>query len=297
MMIRLGTRGSQLALTQSHMVKQALLASTDLEEEAIEIVTITTSGDKFQETPLHKIGGKALFAKEIEQALFDQSIDIAVHSAKDLPAILPQGLMISATLPRTDPRDAWVSSYRNFDVLPQGARIGTSSPRRAAYMLSARPDIEILPFRGNLPTRMQKLKDGIVDGTFLAMAGLDRLGIESELIHPLPIDQFIPAASQGVIAIECLENNIKVQDLLEKINDEASFHAITAERAFQEKINGDCTTPLAAYATIHDGTITLRAAYLLPPPTPHAKATLTGTISDARNLGLACGEEVLRQLS
>lgn len=294
--IRLGSRASRLALIQSEKVKRALMAAHGLASNDIDIIKITTSGDRFSNTPLHDIGGKALFAKELEIALLEGAIDIAMHSTKDLPAVLPKGMILAATLERDDVRDVWLSPYPDFHSLPKGATVGTSSPRRAAYIKTARPDVHVVPFRGNLPTRIEKLEKGDVDGTFLALAGIERLGITTELAHILPTDSFMPAAAQGAIGVECLDNNSDMRTLLSAINHAETFHSITAERAFQEGIDGSCTTPLAAYATIKDNMISLKAAYLTEDTSPHFVTEQNGPMSDARAIGLNAAEDVKKQM-
>ncbi len=248
--LRLGTRGSMLARTQSQLVALSLTPFLAQHGFAhVELVTITTSGDKQVDQPLQESGGKGLFVKEIEEALLAGNVDFAVHSAKDLPMALPEKLMIAATPPRADPRDVWVGHQgRDWDRLPAGATVGTSSLRRQAQLLAARPDLKVVPFRGNIDTRLRKVAEGQVAGTFLAAAGLDRAAIHPPQAMWLPTDKFIPAACQGILALECRTDDADVRALLAHLHDAQTFAAYNAERAIVAAFSGSCLAPVAAYA-------------------------------------------------
>lgn len=259
-MVKLGTRGSPLALTQARMVAEALCAAHGWTEDAVAIVPIKTTGDKVQDRPLAEIGGKALWTKELEVALFDDRIDIAVHSMKDVETWRPETLAIGAMLPRADVRDRLVANdCDDFLCLAKGARLGTSSPRRAAQALNARPDLRVVPFRGNVDTRLSKLRSGEADATLLAAAGLDRLG-RPELGTPIPLDLFLPAPAQGAVGVELRADDAAMRALVDAIDDRATSAAVRAERALLTALEGTCHSPVAAHA---DGA-TLRAEILLP---------------------------------
>lgn len=247
MLIRLGTRSSKLALIQADKVKDVLLGSNpDLK---IEIVQINTTGDKITHKPLTEIGGKALFLKELEEALLEDKIDIAVHSLKDVPAMIPQGLVIGGFLPREDGRDAIVSKLgKSIADLPQNARVGTCSPRRRSQLLSLRPDLQIFPLRGNVNSRVKRVLDGEFDATILAAAGLIRLGIDARHYQVLDSQIMVPSVGQGVICTECRKGHHRILQLLEAITDHKTEKLVLAERGFMETIGGNCHTPLGAYA-------------------------------------------------
>jgi hydroxymethylbilane synthase len=251
--LRLGTRGSALALAQARLTASALAAAsgwTPEEAEArIEIVVIKTTGDRVTDRSLADIGGKGLFAKELEEALAQRRVDLAVHSAKDLPSILPPGMCLAAALPREDPRDALICTVAaSVAALPQGAIVGTSSVRRQAQLLRQRPDLKIVLYRGNVDTRIAKLRQGEVDATILALAGLKRLGREQEAAAILSPQEMLPAAGQGVIALECRDDDTDARILAARIGHASSFLALSAERAFLATLDGSCKTPLAALA-------------------------------------------------
>lgn len=257
MKIRLGTRASKLALIQADKVKEALLRSNS--DLSIDITPINTTGDKVTQKPLTEIGGKALFLKELEEALLENKIDIAVHSLKDVPAMIPQGLVIAGFLPREDGRDAIVSNIgiKNISDLPENAVIGTCSPRRRSQLLNLRPDLRILPLRGNVNSRVKRILDGEFDATILAAAGLIRLGIEAKYYSILNSDIITPSVGQGVICTECKEDNHRILQLLESITDRRTQQLVLAERGFMETIGGNCTTPLGAYAIYEEENIKL----------------------------------------
>ena len=231
--LRIGTRGSKLALVQAHEVRRRLMARLERPEEAFEIVVITTTGDRVRDRPLSEIGGKGLFTKEIEEALFAKTIDLAVHSAKDMPTELPDGLGLTAFLPREDVRDAFISStYKTLEDMPAGAVVGSSSLRRAALIRSMRPDLEVIQFRGNVDTRLQKLADGVADATLLAHAGLRRMDLTHVISSLLDPDEFVPAVAQGAICIESRLDDDETRDAVATLNDLDTEFRVLAERAF-----------------------------------------------------------------
>ena len=285
----LATRHSQLALIQSQMIKDALEAVGDC---AVELLPLTTTGDKEKDRALLAIGGKGLFTKEIEEALLDGRAQIAMHSLKDMPATMPPGLMLAGVLPREDAHDLLISHQplASLDDLPQGATVGTSSPRRASQLLVKRPDIRIVPFRGNVPTRLAKVEAGEVDATILAAAGLKRLGITPT--HSLKLD-ILPAVGQGIVAIQCREEDDVTRDWIAKVNHLQSWHQALAERALLTKIEGDCHTPLAAHAILTCNQLTLTAQILSADGKTHFEASHSGAIEDATAIGEACGLKLL----
>ena len=232
-MLRIGTRGSPLALAQARAVRERLAAAHGLAPDAVEIRAIRTSGDLIQDRPLADAGGKGLFTKEIEQALIDGAIDLAVHSAKDMPTVLPGGLVLTACLEREDVRDAFISRKAvGLSALPAGSAVGTSSLRRQAQVRRLRPDLTVVNFRGNVETRLRKLDEGVADATLLALAGLKRLGLAHAATAILPIEEFLPAVGQGAIAIETRAADARVRDLVAAVDHAETSTALTAERAF-----------------------------------------------------------------
>ena len=266
--LKIGTRGSPLALIQANDVRDRLLAAHDGLE--VEIIVIRTTGDRIQDRPLADIGGKGLFIKEIEEALFSGDIDLAVHSMKDVETQLPEGLGIAVILPREDPRDAFISNRAaSLSELPAGATVGTSSLRRQAQIRHARPDLRVVSFRGNVETRLRKLDEGEADATLLAIAGLRRLGMADVATQIMDIDEMLPAVAQGAVGVETRINDRTALDYLRPLNDAASARRVAAERALLAALDGSCRTPIAALAQF-DGpeTLTLRGRV----------ATLDGTI-------------------
>lgn len=248
--LTIGTRGSRLALIQTNAVADALKAAHPslAKEGAIKIEIITTSGDKIQDRSLLEAGGKGLFLKEIEEALFAGKIDMAVHSMKDVPAFLPEEGEIACMLPREDPHDAFLSvKYASLDDLPEGATLGTAGVRRKAFALAKRPDLNIVLFRGNVETRLQKLRDGVADATFLAVAGLNRLGLAGEITAVMESDDMLPAAGQGAVGVEIRTGDTRCRDLLAAVNCEVTALCVTAERGFIAALDGSCKTPIAAH--------------------------------------------------
>jgi len=293
--LTIATRGSALALWQAHHVKARLEAVAP--GIAIDLNVIKTSGDKILDVPLAKVGGKGLFVKEIEQALVDHEADLAVHSMKDVPAELAPGLTLCAVSSREVPWDALCArSPVTVDTLPQGAKVGTSSMRRQCQLLAKRPDLQILMLRGNVPTRLKKLDDGEYDAIVLAAAGLHRLGLADRITQLLPLELSIPAVAQGVLAIEIRDGDAATRDIVRQaIHDEPTYAKMVAERAFLAKMGGSCQTPLAAHAVDENGQLKLIGMCGMPDGTKILKAELTGATSDATKLGVALGEELLRQ--
>lgn len=263
--IRLGTRGSPLALAQAHEVRDRLLAAWGAAAPAIDIVTITTAGDRIQDRPLSEVGGKGLFTEEIEAGLADGSLDIAVHSSKDMPTALPDGLALDYFLAREDARDAFVSlKYRSLAELPPGAVVGTASLRRGAIVRRLRPDVIVIPYRGNVQTRLRKLEEGVADATLLAVAGLKRLGRLDVASDILDIEAFPPAVGQGAIGIESRADDVRIAELLAPIHHRPTGVALAAERAYLGRLDGSCRTPIAGYATLTDGRVDLHGLILTP---------------------------------
>lgn len=292
-LIRIGTRGSKLALAQAHETRNRLMSAHGLPEGAVEIVTITTTGDRIRDRPLSEIGGKGLFTKEIEEALLSGAIDLAVHSMKDMPAVLPGGLEIAAYLPREDARDALVSPVaKTIADLPDAALVGTSSVRRAAQLLRRRPDLRIVPFRGNVDTRIRKLDSGEVQATLLACAGLNRLGLSLPQASPIAIEEILPAVAQGAIGLEIRANDEKTRMLIAAINDAETEMRVICERAFLAALDGSCRTPLAGHAILEGGEIRFRGEALSEDGSACFESLRDGQMADAARLGRDAGEEV-----
>ena len=261
--LRIGTRGSPLALAQAYETRERLSIAFGLSLGSFEIVVIKTTGDKVLDRPLKEIGGKGLFTKEIEEALLQESIDIAVHSMKDMPVQQPDGLILDTFLPREDVRDAFVSRiHKSLADIPQGATVGTSSLRRKAQLMSKRPDLKIVEFRGNVQTRLKKLDDGVAECTFLAVAGLNRLKMEDIITAPISTDELLPAVAQGAIGIERREKDIKVATMLEAIHNSTTGLLLSAERAFLESLDGSCETPFAGLAEFKNENLRFRGEIL-----------------------------------
>jgi hydroxymethylbilane synthase len=264
-LLRIGTRGSPLALWQAHAVQAALAAAHNVAPEAVSIEIIRTTGDIIQDRPLSEVGGKGLFTKEIEQALIDGAIDLAVHSSKDMPTALPPGLKLAACLPREDVRDAFISRKApSLADLPRGAVVGTASLRRQAMVKRMRPDLSVATFRGNVDTRLKKLDDGVVDATLLAFAGLKRLGREAAATAVLDVDTFLPAVGQGAVGIEARAGDARTLDMLAWINHAETLAAVRTERAFLAELDGSCRTPIAGHARIVGNNVEFRGMILRP---------------------------------
>ncbi len=290
-MVKLGTRGSPLALTQARMVAEALCAAHGWREDAVAIVAIKTTGDRVQDRPLAEIGGKALWTKELEAALADGRIDVAVHSMKDVETWRPDTLALAAMLPRADVRDRLVANdCDDFMCLAHGARLGTSSPRRGAQARFARPDLQVVSFRGNVDTRLSKLRSGEADATLLAAAGLDRLG-RPDVGTPIPPDLFLPAPAQGAVGIELRREDEAMHALMAAIDHAPTSTAVFAERALLAALNGSCHSPVAAHAAPGGG---IRAEILLPDGSERVAAARDATDAAAvRDLA----DELLRRAS
>jgi hydroxymethylbilane synthase len=291
--LKIGTRGSPLALYQARETRSRLMAAHGYAEDDIKIVVITTTGDRVRDRPLSEIGGKGLFTKEIEEALMAGDIHLAVHSMKDMPAVLPEGLMMAALLPREDVRDAFMSPVaKTIAELPQGAVVGSSSVRRTAQLLRLRPDLQTVQFRGNVETRLRKLEEGVAQATFLACAGLKRLGMADKITSAVPIDMMLPAVAQGAIGIETRTDDDKTRSLLAAINHRDTQIAVDCERAFLAALDGSCRTPLAGHATLQDGQLAFRGHALTLDGKHCFETTRTGALADAARMGADAGNEV-----
>ncbi len=291
--VKIGTRGSPLALAQAHEVRDRLAAAHGLAGEAFEIVVIHTSGDRILDRPLAQIGGKGLFTKEIEKALLDGEIDLAVHSSKDMPTLLPEGLELAAFLEREDPRDAFLSTKApDLLSLPEGATVGTSSLRRQALVRRARPDLNVVGFRGNVQTRLRKLDEGVADATLLAMAGLRRLKMEALAAAPLPLDAFPPAPGQGAICIECRSGDQRINSLLQAIHHAPTGTALTCERSFLAALDGSCRTPIAGHTIIDGDRLHFSGMILTPDGTKAHTIEGSGRTVEAARIGNEAGEAI-----
>ncbi len=295
--LRIGTRGSPLALAQAHETRDRLMAAHGLPEAAFEVVVIHTSGDNramiAADRALKEIGNKGLFTKEIEEALTAGRIDIAVHSMKDMPTAQPAGLVLDCYLPREDVRDAFVSPIAaGIADLPQGAVVGSSSLRRRAQLAARRPDLQLVEFRGNVQTRMRKLADGVVAATFLAMAGLNRLGMAEVARAAIAPEEMLPAVAQGAIGIERRTADAATADLLEAIHDGPTGQRLVAERAFLAALDGSCETPIAGLAELEGGALWLRGEIVRPDGSQVLAGERRGPVGD----GAALGTDLAREL-
>ncbi|MBL8881955.1 MAG: hydroxymethylbilane synthase [Hyphomicrobium sp.] len=294
--LTIGTRGSPLALAQAHEVRERLVAAHGLAVNDIAIRVIKTTGDRVLDRPLAEIGGKGLFTKEIEDALLANEIDLAVHSMKDMQTALPDGLIVGATLPREDVRDAFISlKYRSLSDVPTGAVVGSSSLRRQAQLLNMRPDLTVIGFRGNVQTRLKKLEDGVAAATFLAVAGLRRLKMQDRITAMIPTNQMLPAVAQGAIGIETRAEDARVARFVAPLNDAATAIAVAAERAFLKKLEGSCRTPIAGLAELRDGALWFRGQVLSPDGKVSYTAQRSGAPQAASQLGVAAAEDILAQ--
>ncbi|UIJ71957.1 hydroxymethylbilane synthase [Aurantimonas sp. HBX-1] len=295
--IRIGTRGSQLALAQASEVRARLMVAHGLPAERFEVTVISTSGDRILDRPLSEVGGKGLFTKEIELALLGGEIDIAVHSSKDMATAIPDGLAITAFLPREDVRDAFIGrEVRTIAELPHGAVVGSASLRRQSLLKRLRPDLEVITFRGNVQSRLRKLEEGQVDATLLALAGLNRLEMSHVATEVLDVVSFPPAPGQGAICIEGRAGDQATADLVAAIADHHTTVALTAERAFLAELDGSCRTPIAAHAEMHeDGSMTLHGMILTPDGVRMHETRRTGLAEDAATIGRMAGRDVLEE--
>ena len=291
--LKIGTRGSPLALAQAYETRSRLMAAFDLPEQAFDIVVITTSGDRIQDRPLKEVGGKGLFTKEIEEDMLSGKIDIAVHSMKDMPVAQPEGLLLDTYLPREDVRDAFVSPKINkLADLTKGATVGTSSLRRRAQLLHIRPDLNIVEFRGNVQTRLKKLADGVAEATFLAMAGLNRMGYDDVPQTPIEPEDMLPAVAQGAIGIERRAGDMRVAGMLEAIHDVKTGQRLAAERAFLAALDGSCQTPIGGLAVLEGGSVSLRGEILRTNGSECLKDEGRSPIEDAAEMGRTVAERL-----
>jgi hydroxymethylbilane synthase len=297
-LLRLGTRGSKLALIQAGLVRDALAAAVPAlaAPDAIEIVAIRTTGDAIQDRPLSEAGGKGLFVKEIEEALLARRIDAAVHSMKDMPTAQPPGLVIAAFLPREDARDVLIAGdVRRIADLRQGAIVGTSALRRRAQLLHRRPDLQIVNLRGNVETRLAKRAAGTVEATLLALAGLKRLGM-AHVGTPVPEDEMLPAVGQGAVCIECCEDDAKTLAWLAAIDHAPTATCVAAEHAMLAVLDGSCRTPIAGHAIFaSDGVLHLRGLIVKPDGSELIATERRGTAADAEAMGRDAGHELKRR--
>ena len=292
--LRIGTRGSPMALAQTGQVRDRIVAANPGLEA--ELVVVTTVADKILDRPLSEIGGKGLFTKELEQALFADAIDVAVHSMKDVETWLPDGLVIACILERDDPRDAFLSPHADgLAGLPAGARVGTSSLRRGAQVRMRRPDLTVVPLRGNANTRMRKLEAGECDATLLALAGLQRLGMEGVARSVLSVEEMLPAVAQGALGIEARAGDDAVLALLAPLACATTTVAVGAERALLAELDGSCRTPIAALARIEGDTLSLDGLLFLPDGSRHWAASGRGPVSDAERIGREAGAALKAQ--
>ncbi len=289
----IGTRGSPLALAQAHETRRRLMAAFALPEDTFKIQVIKVTGDAIQDRALKEIGGKGLFTREIEEAMLEGAIDIAVHSTKDMPVDQPEGLVLDTYLPREDVRDAFIShTATGIADLPEGATVGTSSLRRRAQLLVRRPDLNIVEFRGNVQTRLRKLEDGVAVATFLAQAGLNRLGMEDVPHHPIDPDDMLPAIAQGAIGIERRINDDRAAEMLAAIHDATTGQRLAAERAFLAALDGSCETPIAGLAELDGDKLRLRGEILSADGTAAFSDDQVTSVTD----GAALGEEMAAKL-
>jgi hydroxymethylbilane synthase len=291
--LRIGSRGSPLALIQARAVCDRLAAAHGFDPERLTIEAIRTTGDMIQDRPLAEAGGKGLFTKEIEEALLARRIDLAVHSAKDVPTFLPPGLVLSAYLPREDARDVFISAKaKTLQELPQGAVVGTASPRRQAIVKRTRPDLRVVSLRGNVETRLRKLGEGEADATILALAGLKRLHLTEAVATIMSADEFLPAVGQGAIVVETREDDSKTRDLLARIDHADTATALTCERAFLAVLDGSCRAPIAGHATLTGDTLNFRGMILRPDGSQFFETSRSGNRRDAAAIGTEAGQEL-----
>lgn len=296
--LKIGTRGSELALAQAREVRARLMSAHGLGEDCFLIEVIKTTGDIVLDRPLSEIGGKGLFTKEIEQALIDRAIDIAVHSSKDMPTVLPDGLSLDVYLPREDVRDALISDKAaSLSDLPNAAIIGSASLRRQAQLKRFRSDFNVIIFRGNVQTRLRKLSEGQADATLLAAAGLSRLGLHDVARDYLDEEAFLPACAQGAIGIETRSGDEMVEAFISPLHDVETALAVTAERAFLKVLDGSCRTPIAGIARLSDGRLTIRGEVLRPDGSESHDVAETGEADQAREIGEAAGRALKAKLS
>lgn len=293
--IKIGSRGSPLAKAMADEVKKSLMRAHNLPEESIILKAITTTGDRITDRALSEAGGKGLFTKEIEEALSAGDIDIAVHSTKDMPTILPDGLYLSAFMEREDPRDAFIGrNVKNFYDLPHGATIGSAALRRVALVRKLRPDLKVVLYRGNIETRLRKLQEGEVDGTFLAMAGLKRLGLEHVISEIMSPNLFIPAPGQGAIGLETRVGDMKTEALIAPLRHLETMQALECERAFLRALDGSCRTPIAGFAEVHGEALSFHGLILSPDGSRFYEIKSKGLCGDSAQIGMQAAEKLRR---
>lgn len=296
MLLRIGTRGSPLALAQANEIRGRLAAIHAISVDRIKLDVIRTTGDAIRDRPLAEAGGKGLFTKEIDDALLAGVIDLGVHSAKDLPTTLPSGLAIAAVPPREDARDVFISlTAKALRDLRPGAIVGTASLRRQALLKRLRPDLTVVNFRGNVETRLRKLEEGVVDATLLALAGLRRLGLVEKATAVLAIDEFLPAVGQGCLAVVARADDTRVLPLIAPLNNTMSAQALTAERAFLAVLDGSCRTPIAGYAVVADDRLHFQGLIAKPDGSRQLRVEREGPRDDAVLLGAQAGRELKAQ--
>lgn len=296
MLLRIGTRGSPLALAQANEIRGRLAAIHAISVDRIKLDVIRTTGDAIRDRPLAQAGGKGLFTKEIDDALLAGVIDLGVHSAKDLPTTLPSGLAIAAVPPREDARDVFISlTAKALRDLRPGAIVGTASLRRQALLKRLRPDLTVVNFRGNVETRLRKLEEGVVDATLLALAGLRRLGLVEKATAVLAIDEFLPAVGQGCLAVVARADDTRVLPLIAPLNNTMSAQALTAERAFLAVLDGSCRTPIAGYAVVADDRLHFQGLIAKPDGSRQLRVEREGPRDDAVLLGAQAGRELKAQ--
>jgi hydroxymethylbilane synthase len=294
-LFRIGTRGSPLALVQARDVRARLAGALGAKVEEFALVIIRTSGDTIQDRPLAEAGGKGLFTKEIEEALLDGRIDLAVHSAKDMPTISQSGLTLAACLEREDPRDVFISrKARSLAELPQGATLGTASLRRQAVAKRLRPDLRVTPLRGNVETRLRKLDEGQVDATILALAGMKRLKLTEHATRIMTAEEFLPACGQGAIGIETRSDDTRVREALARIDHADTSTAVACERAFLAALDGSCKTPIGGHADLSGDTIHFRGLLAHPDGEPSFEFRSSGPCADAAEIGREGGRAIKR---
>jgi hydroxymethylbilane synthase len=292
MNIRIGTRGSKLALTQSEWIKEQL----EMHHSGIrvDLIKIKTTGDKILDTPLSKIGGKGLFVKEIEEALLEKRVDVAVHSMKDVPAQLPGDLMLSTFPPRENPSDALIAQKGcTLDQLPKGARVGTSSLRRGAQLLHFRPDLELVSLRGNVDTRLKRLESGDLEAIILATAGLNRLGLSGVITQTIPFHQLLPAVGQGALGLEVRRDDVETTSLLDFLDHTDTRTAVTAERAFLKTLEGGCQVPIAGFAQMKGETLSFEGLVAELDGSKIYRETVTGRRDEAEAIGIEAAQALL----
>ncbi|CAA6605740.1 hydroxymethylbilane synthase [Rhodospirillaceae bacterium LM-1] len=295
--LRLGTRGSPLALAQAHETQARLAAAFPELAGAVDIEIIKTTGDAVLDRPLAEIGGKGLFTKEIDEALLDGRIDLAVHSMKDVPTLIPDDTVMAALLPREDVRDAFISiKAKSLADLPTGAVVGTASLRRQAQILAKRPDLKVQSLRGNVQTRLKKIEEGVADATLLAMAGLRRLKLEHHVASAIDVADLLPAVAQGAIGIACRTDDARMRSYLAALNDAETEMRVAAERAFLTVLDGSCRTPIAALAIIENGHMRFEGLIATPDGKRILRAKRNGDSKDAAAMGDAAGRELLAQM-